>query len=547
MIKHLFIQNFVLIESLDLDFEEGFSAFTGETGAGKSILIDAISMLKAERAGASFVMRGKDKAIVEGTFDFSNSPHARSVLEEAGLEVNELTTFTREITAAGKSTVRVDRRIVPLSLLRDCLQDEIDIHGQRDNAYLLNPNSHLHLLDAFIQDAPQLARVKEAYRVYADARKELAKAEEETYDESDLAYFAHQIEEIDEADLKVGEEEELQQKEKSYKAMRESYEKVNAVFSLYDDSLSEALYDFRNKVDALPDSEENQPVKNQVEESYYALEDAVETLRGLYGSFDYSEEEVNRIEERLFLIQRLKRRYAPSIEGILAVREELENRISAMTDRAAYLKKLQKAHDKALADYQKEAAELTRIRKERAGDLDQAILAHLRDLMLKNARFAVKISEGKPSAYGSDKAEFMISMNEGEPLKPLSKTASGGELSRFMLGLKVIFTRLQGISTVIFDEIDTGVSGPVATAIGRKMQALSKDAQVFAVTHLAQVAACADSHYFVSKSADQGRTSTHVSLLDEEGRIDQLALIASGEITPASRKAAQELRRRNTR
>ncbi len=545
MIKNLFIQNFVLIDQLNLEFHSGFSVFTGETGAGKSILIDAISMLGAERASASFVMHGREKAIIEGTFDLSEDEHAKTVLQEAGFECGDDVTFTREIQASGKSTARIDHRIVSLSLMRDCLRDEIDIHGQRDNAYLLNTSSHIHLLDEYAQDHEALVAVQEAYRTYDGLLKEREAALQETYNENDLEFFTYQANEIEEADLKPQEEAELLEKEKQFKAVRDSFDKFNQIFALYDEDLSANLYELNKTVQTLHGSERIETLQETLNDAYYTVTDVMDQLHDMAAEMEMSEEDVNAMEERLYTIQRLKRKYGNSIERILEKKEELLSQIEMITHRREYLEKKDREIEQARKIYDQKAAVLRDIRKAKAPELDAAIARHLQDLMLEHARFRTVIKEGNPSLYGSDKVEFMISMNPGEELKSLSRTASGGELSRLMLGLKVIFTRLQGIQTVIFDEIDTGVSGPVATAIGRKMKSLAEYSQVFAVTHLAQVAACADRHYLVAKASGDDETRTSVLQLDEKGRYEQLALIASGEITKNSLSAAKELFRRN--
>lgn len=545
MIKHLYIQNFVLIDELNLDLYDGFSVFTGETGAGKSILIDAISLLCADRANPSYVQKGADRAIVEGTFDLKKDMHALQVLQEAGFDVSEETTFTREIHANGKSVARIDHRSVTLSLMRDVLTNEIDIHGQRDTAYLLNTNTHIHLLDAYLKDEKELEEVKKAFRTYDALLKERDQALRETYNENDLEYFRYEISEIEDAALKEGEDEELALKEKNYKTVKESYEKLNTVFSMYDDSFSDAFYEMNHLVQSLKLEGDIETVQGAVNDSYYSFNDAMEQLRTLLDSFDLSEDDINAMEERLFMIQKLKRKYGHTIPEILAKKEELEKQVQVITHRQEFVDEMNRKVSAAEKTYQEKAGILTALRRKRAKELDEAIAVHLQELMLPNARFKTDLQAGSPSLYGSDKIEFLISMNKGEDLKPLAKTASGGELSRLMLGLKVIFTRLQGIQTVIFDEIDTGVSGPVATAIGRKMRSLSENCQVISVTHLAQVAACAKNHYFVSKSDEDGTTHTSVAVLNQKEKIEQLALIASGSVTPASLKAAEELYRRN--
>ena len=544
MIRNLYIQNFVLIDSLNLEFEKGFSSFTGETGAGKSVMIDAISLLAAERASSSFVMKGKDRAIIEGTFDLSDDNHALSVLNDAGFETDGTATFTREISANGKSLARIDHRVVPLSLMRNVLLSQIDIHGQRDNAYLLNVSYHEHLLDEFLNNSEVLNRTKDAWRIYDRLRNERDEALAETYNENDLEFLSYQISEIRDADLKEGEEEELAEKEKQYRSLRASLEKLNAAFAIYDDELSGSFYELKRIVSSL-DGEKAESIAETVSDSYYSLNDAMEQLRDYLNAYDMSEEDINAIEERLFTIQRLKRKYGRTIEEVNRKAEEMEAQVEMITHRSEYLARKNKEVDKAFNAYMVCAKQLSALRRNNCHRLDEMIAKNLGELMLPNARFVTSIVEKTPGLTGIDHVEFMISMNRGEELKPLSATASGGELSRLMLGLKEIFTRLQGIKTVIFDEIDTGVSGPVATAIGRKMKSLSKDCQVFSVTHLAQVAACADYHYRVYKSDENDRTRTFVKQMNEDEFIDELALISSGEITPSSLAAAKELLERN--
>ena len=545
MIRHLYIRNFVLIDEVSLDFENGFSAFTGETGAGKSVLIDAITLLCAGRANASFVMKGKDKAIVEGTFSFDEQSHARAVLKEAGFDCEEEVTFTREITASGKSTARIDHRIVTLGLLKDVLSGEIDIHGQRDNAYLLNSNTHIHLLDEYLNDRNLLDEVSSRYQTYHDLVTEKEKALEDTFNENDLEYFQYQIKEIEDADLKAGEDEELEAKEKQYNAVKDSYDKLNTILNIYNERTSDDLYEMLKTMNSFKSSDELDSIRDAYSDAYYNLSDAMESLTKLRDTMDLSEEDINAMEERLYTIQRLKHKYGRTIEDILKVKDELQKRIDIYADKQAYLDAVDQKIARALSAYQKAAQKLTLARQKGAVSLDAEIVKHLKELMLKNARFKTDITPAEPSKYGSDRVEFLISMNRGEDLKPLAKTASGGELSRLMLGLKVIFTRLQGISTVIFDEIDTGVSGAVANAIGMEMKRLGTTAQVFSVTHLAPVAACAVHHYLVAKKTEGELTRTSICLLNEKERIEQLALISSGRISDASLQAARELYERD--
>ncbi len=545
MLKHLYIQNFILIDEINLDFEEGFSAFTGETGAGKSILLDAISTLSFSRASASLISKGKQKAIIEATFDITSDQHACRVMEESGFDIQDETTFTREIHANGKSVTRIDHRVVTSSLMKDVLKYQIDIHGQRDNAYLLNTATHIHLLDEYLNDAELLQQVQYSYTKYDSLCKEKENALRDTYNESDAEFFSYQIQEIESANLRQGEDEELEEKEKNYKLMKDMLDKLNAIFHLYDEKVSDHLYELNKLVSSLKSNVQIDSIQATINDGYYSINDAMEQLRHILDDMDMSEDDVNAMEERIFEIQKLKRKYGRTIEDIFLKKEELQNQIERITHKQEYLNQIDQKINDAYKEYQSLASKLSTVRKEGSHKLDEEIQMHLKDLMLPNAMFYTSIKDDNPTSQGIDQVEFLIRMNQGEDLKPLNKTASGGELSRLMLGLKIIFTHLQGIQTVIFDEIDTGVSGPVASSIGKKMKLLSQNTQVFSVTHLAQVAACSDHHYFVSKSDENGITHSSIKLLNQKESIEQLAIIASGEVTKASLSAAKELYQRN--
>ena len=542
MIKNIFIKNFILIEQLTLDFQDGFSAFTGETGAGKSILIDAISLLKADRASASYVMKGKDKAIIEGTFDLSNDTHALQILKENGFEDDEeYYTFSREISASGKSVARLNRRIIPLSLMREIVNTQLDIHGQRDNAYLLQSSNHLLLLDRYLhlEDAVQL--VKEKYKVYTELVKEKQEAMEDSYNENDLEYFKYQIQEIENANLKPEEEEELEEKEKNYLSLKNSMDKFQAIEDLYTSSVESDIYSLLKLVESLKDVDRIDSLQSQYTDAYYSMVDAVSSLIQMKDNFSFSEEEINEMEERLYTIQKLKRKYNTDIQGILEYKDELELKVQCFDNRQEYLQQMDDKIKKAENAYLKTAQSISDKRKAGAPALDKAIAEQLSELHLNNAKFLTYIENGEYTSSGIDKVEFKVAMNKGQEYSPLAFSASGGELSRLMLGLKVIFTHLQKIETIIFDEIDTGVSGKVAFSIGKKMKELSDECQVFAVTHLAPVASWADHQYLVSKESDESSTHTTIHELDEYQRIEQLAFISSGETTEASTSAAKEL------
>lgn len=543
MLKHLTVKDFVLIDECSLDFESGFSAFTGETGAGKSLLIDAMCLLAGERASSSFIKQNAAKAIVEGVFDITKNEAVESLLNENGFNVeNHQVTLRREINRDGKSTVLINGKQATLNLLKECVQHEIDIHSQHDTQYLLNKNSQLHLVDQMIADSALKDKVAMLYHQMAALKKEYETAINSTYNENDLEFIQMEIDEIEKANLIPQQEEELEKRQKEIQLFEKTFTRLNDTVALLEESdgANEKLYAAVHQLSDL-ESDVLKALYQRLNEHYNEIVDVTEELKDTIAAMDVSEEEINAIQSRLYEIQRLKRKYGPSVEAILNRKAEMEQQVELILHRQSYIEQMEAQIEAAHRQFVQAAKQLSELRHQKATLLQQQIEQHCQDLMLPYARFIVDFQTIEGNRYGIDDLEFYISMNPGEMPRPLARVASGGELSRLMLGLKTIFTKLQGIQTVIFDEIDTGVSGAVATAIGLKMATLARDAQVFSVTHLAQVAACAKNHYLVRKTSTSDSTATEVLCLTEEERLQQLALISSGAVTEASLKAALEL------
>lgn len=544
MLTQIYVKNFVLIDAVRLDFDSRMSVFTGETGAGKSLLIDAIGLLCGQRASAGYVKKGADRALIEGVFSLRQSSAARAILEEQGFDIDEdELIISREINAEGKSNIRVNQRAVTAAFLRELTPHLIDIHSQHDNQYLLQSKYHLRLLDSYCADDALLQEVRTAYRAYHGLQEKMQKTLAEELNEEDLDDLTEQLNEIDAAKLRGDEPAELEERihvmnraETVQKQLLEALDLLDG-----DHGSNPALYRAVRTLENASDLDSVAAHAKALSDAYYEIEEHISALRTLLDHMEYDAQALDDMQERLFLYHKLYRRYGGTYEAVMAHRAECEARIDRILHRQEYLDRLQQQLDEAEEAYEKAAGRLHALRTEMAERLEKQVMEQLQDLMLEHARFRIAITPARPSSSGSDAVEFQVAMNREQSFTPLSKSASGGELSRLMLGLKCVFTRLQGIETVIFDEIDTGVSGRVALAIGRKMQQLAEDTQVLCVTHLAQVAACGDQQLLVEKQDDGSVTSTSIHILDREARIRQLALIASGSVSSASLQAAGEL------
>lgn len=542
MLNHLYIKNYILIDEINLSFDKGFSAFTGETGAGKSILIDAIGIIGGDRFTTDLIRIHQEKCIVEATFT-TQHPDVLNLLSEQGFEAesNELI-ISRELHSDGRSLNRLNGRSVTVGYLKSIALYLFDIHSQHDNQYLLNSKTHLGLLDAY-EGSDSLEIVRELYKDYKRISDDLKDKQEHSLNPDDLEFLDYQRKEIEDANLVVGEDELLEQRQKSMMAFEKNSLKLQTALDLLEetDGISIKMHEVIKQLKSVDELPEIQNRTERLDELYFEVLDHISEIKITQSQLNYDEFELNTLQERMFNLNKLKKKYGRTIEAVLMTLDEINSKIELIKNRFVVLERLQREKEASYARFKEKALLLSKTRKIKAVRLETAILSQIKDLYLDKAQFKIEFKENEGSLTGIDSVEYLISMNPGESLKPLNKVASGGELSRLMLGLKVVFNQLQSIETIIFDEIDSGVSGRIASSIGQKMVQLGKSAQVFSVTHLGQVAACAAQHYFVSKAQEKETTHSKIEKLDFEGRIRELSLISSGSISDVSILAAKEM------
>lgn len=553
MLSELSIRNFAIIETLSLSFHNGLTVLTGETGAGKSIIIDAIHLLVGGRGSAEFVRHGADKAEIEGLFQFENIKQhpCFKKAQEFGIDVeDEMIVLRRDISRSGKSVCRVNGKLVTIAILREIGSALIDIHGQHEHQELMDETKHLPLLDQFgaaeIGEAlNNYQEVYEAYQRTLKALRHLTESEQQMAHRLDLLTF--QLDEIQKAQLSPDEDERLFEEKSRLNNFQKTYDALKVTYSSLQgeqaglDWLSHAMNNLAEAAELDPSYKQ---LAETVSNSFYILEDTARTIRNELDMLEYDPERLNEIEDRLAEINQLKRKYGKSIDEILEYSARVEEEIETLSNKETHIEQLEKELSSYKMELSLEAKELSEIRQKYAAQLTKLILKELKGLYMDKTVFEVMFTSDynqfMPS--GSDKVEFYISTNPGEPLKPLSKIASGGELSRIMLALKSIFSKHQGVTSIIFDEVDTGVSGRVAQAIGEKIYKVSVDSQVLCITHLPQVAAMADTHLYITKTITKGRTRTSVRALDESERIKEIGrMIAGAEITSITKEHASEL------
>lgn len=538
MIEQLSVKDYVLFKSCIIDFKNGMSVITGETGAGKSLLIDAIGYLSGDRIKSNVIRNGKDKAIL--SMVLTSNEKVNAILEENGFEVDDQVVISRTVLNNNKSTVRINQQITTLSFVRKIVNLLVDIHSQMDTYRLMDTSVQMELLDSYAKTMGLKASVNEAYVKYSNVLHELETIKSEEFSDAELEFLTAQLDEIENANVQENELDALN-------------DQIHEATSWYKNSedLSSCLYEIDKENGALDSlytlykQASKSPILNDYEESfknlYYSLQSVDEELKHMRDTHSNDSLDLDSLQSRQYLIKKLYRKYGGSYTSLMESKKSITDKIDRIIHRQDVFDKLEKEKEESFTLYMKLANALSLKRKEVFSQLESKVMEHCKDLMLENARFMISCMEKKPSNNGIDDIEFLVSMNPGQDFSSLSASASGGELSRLMLALKVVFQASNGIETIIFDEIDTGVSGKVALAMGAKMKALSKNYQVLCITHLASVAVYANTHYLVNKKTSASETITSVQELDQDKTIQELAVMTSGEARQKAKESMQDL------
>jgi len=560
MLLELHIKDFAIIEELSLDFKKGMTVLTGETGAGKSIIIDAVSLLAGGRGSTEFVRHGAKKCVLEGQFFINDNTSTKllPLLHQYEIDVDSPTlNIQREIYASGRTVCRVNGAIITIAVLKEIGSALIDIHGQNEHQELMHPETHVNMLDYFGKNdiVPLREEYIDIYKKYKDTKK---RYEEWQFNEQEYAQkvdmLRFQVNEIEQANLQENEDVELEEEARKLanyqtiiEGLQTSYEAIQGGENSGLDRIGLAM----KKMSAISDMDENfENISESLQAAFYQLQESASSLYEEVDNLEFDEERLNEIEERLDLIQQLKRKYGQTIVEILDYLDNSSKELEQLENREVELDGLSNELAQYESELLKKGRELSEMRRSISEGLEESIHQQLEALYMGKVVFQVRfkndlddISSEKVMKNGVDQIEFYVSTNPGEPEKPLAKVASGGELSRLMLAIKTIFSSSQGITSIIFDEVDTGVSGRVAQSIADKIYSVAVHSQVLCISHLPQVAAMADQHLYISKTIQENRTTTHVDELSEEGKVKEVARMLSGtDITSLTVGAAKELR-----
>ena len=534
MIQHLLIQNFAIISNTEIDFKDGLSIITGETGSGKSIVIQAISLALGARADSSFVRSGENKAIIQLQAEYQDKDYI----------------ITREISRNGKNVCKINGSLVTLSEVSSLAKKIADIHGQYDNQQILDPEQHIKLLDSYGLDEidPVKSDFQLIYEKYKNARLKLNElTSKERENRKKAGFYRFEAEEIEKADLKPGEDLELserisllQNSEKIFRGLEQAYQTLEGE----EQSVMAALSYAKESLSSISSySGELKDIFKDTENSYYILQDVISKISILRENQDFEPQELDIAISRLVLIDNLKKKYGDTIDDILIYHNKIKNNLSTFENFEEIKVKLTNEVNENLVLLKEKAVLLSDVRRKKAEALSLEIEQELHDLNFSDAKFEIKISPASAiTATGRDNVEIFISTNKGEPLKPLIKVASGGEISRIMLAIKNITGNTDNIHTLIFDEIDAGISGKTASIIGKKLKKISQKHQIICITHLPQIAAAGDNNYRIYKKSDDNSTHTFVEELEEDAAVREIARLIGGEtITATTLAGAKEL------
>ena len=549
MLLEISIKNFAIIEAISLNFEKGMTVLTGETGAGKSIIIDAMNMMLGARATTDVIRHGAPKAEIEGLFSIENSLPLQEIFDEQGIDLGDEIIIRREILQNGRSVSRVNGQMVNLSVLRAIGQHLVDIHGQHDQEELMRPQLHIQMLDEFGDS--DFLELKQSYQTNFDTYRlmrkqllEIKKNQEEHKARIEMLEF--QMAEIESAALQPGEDLKLNQERDKLLNHKNITDTLTNAYTMLDNEEFSSLANVRSAMNDMESLEEfdaeYREISTSLSESYYVLEDVTKRLEDIIEDLDFDGNRLMQIESRLDLIHAITRKYGGNVDDVLLYFAKITEEYNLLTgnnlsseDMEAELKHL----EVSLVDL---ASKLASARHNLAQQLEIEIQQELKDLYMDKARFQVQFTKGKFSREGNESVEFYISTNPGEDFKPLVKVASGGELSRLMLAIKSAFSLKEGKTSIVFDEVDTGVSGRVAQAIAQKIHKIGQNGQVLAISHLPQVIAIADYQFFIEKISNEHSTVSTVRLLTVDERVEEVAKMLAGEnVTEAALSQAREL------
>ncbi|PTJ90939.1 DNA repair protein RecN [Staphylococcus simulans] len=555
MLQTLTIKQFAIIDELEINFGNGLTVLSGETGSGKSIIIDAIGQLIGMRASSDFVRHGEKKATIEGIFDIDNNPEVIRTLNELEVDTDEdFLIVKREIFSSGKSLCKVNNQTVTLHDLRLIMQELLDIHGQHETQSLLKQKYHLQLIDSYSDGKYDniLKQYQNTYQTFKDKTRELDElesADQALLQRLDLMKF--QADELSEANLQEGEVEQLEADIKRIQNSENLSLALNAAHATLTDeqAIPDRLYELSLQLTNIDEiiPKKFTELKEQVDQFYYTLEDAKHELYDELSNTEFDEQYLNELESRMNLLNNLKRKYGKDNSSLIQYQAKLDDEINKIENYEQSTANLKEEITQLQKQLNKEGQMLSKERRKVARELRDHIVEEIQNLQMKDANLEISFKPlDEPNAEGIEKIEILISPNKGEPLKSLAKIASGGELSRIMLALKSIFVKSRGQTAILFDEVDSGVSGIAAQKMAEKMRAISEYIQVICISHLPQVASMSDHHLLISKASQDDRTTTHVEELIGENRIDEVARMISGaNVTKLTRENAKEMIEQN--